>query len=40
MKYESSVEIGAVIVEAYQGAGIIVPPKGWLKTLQDWTHAH
>ncbi len=40
MKYESSQEIGAVIVEAYQGAGIIVPPKGWLKALQDWAHAH
>lgn len=40
MKYESSQEIGAVIVEAYQGAGIIVPPKGWLKELQDWAHAH
>jgi len=38
MQYESSREIGAVIVEAYQGAGIIVPPKGWLKALQDWTH--
>ena len=38
MKCESSQEIGAVIVEAYQGAGIIVPPKGWLKALQDWTH--
>lgn len=40
MKYESSQEIGAVIVEAYQGAGIIIPPKGWLKALQDWTHSH
>lgn len=40
MQYESSREIGAVIVEAYQGAGIIVPPKGWLKALQDWTHSH
>lgn len=40
MKYESSQEIGAVIVEAYQGAGIIVPPKGWLKALQDWAHSH
>ncbi len=38
MKYESSQEIGAVIVETYQGAGIIVPPKGWLKALQDWAH--
>ena len=40
MKYESSQEIGAVIAEAYQGAGIIVPPKGWLKALQDWAHNH
>ena len=40
MKYESSQEIGAVIVETYQGAGIIVPPKGWLKALQDWAHEH
>ena len=40
LKYESSQEIGVVIVEAYQGAGIIVPPKGWLKALQDWAHAH
>ena len=40
MKYESSQEIGAVIVEAYQGSGIIVPPKGWLKALQDWAHSH
>lgn len=38
MKYESSQEIGAVIVEAYQGAGIIVPPEGWLTALQDWAH--
>lgn len=40
MKYESSREIGAVIVEAYQGAGIIVPPQGWLKALQEWAHSH
>ena len=40
MKYESSQEVGAVIVETYQGAGIIVPPKGWLKALQDWAHSH
>lgn len=38
MKYESSHEIGAVIVEAYQGSGIIVPPKGWLKALETWAH--
>ncbi len=40
MKYESSHEIGAVIVEAYQGSGIVVPPKGWLKALETWTHDH
>lgn len=39
MKYESSQEIGAVIVEAYQGAGIVLPPRGWLKALQDWAHS-
>ena len=39
MKYESSHEIGAVVVETYQGAGIIVPPKGWLKALENWAHA-
>ena len=38
MQYESSHEIGAVIVEAYQGSGIVVPPKGWLKALENWTH--
>lgn len=40
MKYESSGEIGAVIVEAYQGAGIIAPPKGWLKALENLAHEH
>lgn len=40
MKYESSHEIGAVIVEAYQGFGIIIPPKGWLKALEIWAHDH
>ncbi|MBE5957211.1 MAG: aminotransferase class III-fold pyridoxal phosphate-dependent enzyme [Lachnospiraceae bacterium] len=40
MKYESSHEIGAVVVEAYQGSGIIVPPKGWLKALEIWAHDH
>ena len=38
MKYESSHEIGAVIVEAFQGSGIVVPPKGWLKALENWAH--
>ncbi len=40
MKYESSHEIGAVIVEAFQGAGVVIPPKGWLKALETWAHEH
>jgi 4-aminobutyrate aminotransferase-like enzyme len=40
MKYESSQEIGAVIIESYQGSGIVVPPKGWLKALETWAHRH
>ena len=39
LPYESANDIGAVIVEPYQGGGVIVPPKGWLKALQDWAHA-
>lgn len=34
----SSGQMGAVIVEPYQGgAGFIFPPNGWLKALEDWT---
>ncbi|MGM9639123.1 MAG: aspartate aminotransferase family protein [Butyricicoccaceae bacterium] len=40
IRYESAGDIGAVIVEAYQGGGVILPPAGYLKALQDWTHAH
>lgn len=29
----------AVIVEPYQGSGVIVPPEGYLKKLQDWVKA-
>ncbi len=29
----------AVIVEPYQGGGVIVPPEGYLKKLQDWARA-
>ena len=29
----------AVIVEPYQGSGVIVPPEGYLKKLQDWAKA-
>ena len=40
VKFEGANDVGAVIVEAYQGSGVIPPPKGWLKALQDWAHAH
>ena len=26
----------AVIVEPYQGSGVVMPPKGYLRALQDW----
>lgn len=39
IRYESANDIGAVIVEAYQGAGVILPPPGYLRALQDWAHA-
>lgn len=29
----------AVIVEPYQGSGVIVPPEGYLKKLQNWAKA-
>ncbi len=33
----SSGQLGAVIVEPYQGgAGFIFPPNGWLKALENW----
>lgn len=34
---ESSQEVAAVIVEPFQGAGIIFPPDGYLKALRTWT---
>lgn len=34
---ESAQDIGAVIVEPYQGAGIICPPKDYFKALRQWT---
>ena len=34
---ESAQDIAAVIVEPYQGAGVICPPAGWLKQLEQWT---
>lgn len=33
---ESAQDIAAVIVEPYQGAGVICPPDGWLKELEQW----
>jgi 4-aminobutyrate aminotransferase len=35
----SSDDLGAVIVEPYQGsAGFVFPPEGWLKGLEKWAH--
>ena len=36
---ESAQDIAAVIVEPYQGAGVICPPPGYLKALEEWAHA-
>ncbi|MBT3374337.1 MAG: aspartate aminotransferase family protein [Lentisphaerae bacterium] len=37
----SSGSLAGVIVEPYQGAaGFIFPPRGWLKRLEEWTHAN
>lgn len=36
----SSGDMGAVIVEPYQGtAGFVFPPEGWLKSLEEWARA-
>lgn len=34
----SAQRAAAVIVEPCQGAGVVLPPKGYLKQLQDWAH--
>lgn len=34
----SAQRAAAVIVEPYQGAGVIVPPEGYLTRLQQWAH--
>jgi len=38
--YGSSGDAGALIVEPYQGAGVIIPPHGYLKELYKWCHDH
>ncbi len=37
IKYESTQDIAAVIIEPYLGSGVIFPPKGYLKALRQWT---
>lgn len=40
-KTESTGDIAGLIVEPYQGAsGFIVPPKGWLKRVQEWCRSN
>ena len=36
VRYESAQDIAAIIIEPYQGAGIIVPPEGYFQRLQAW----
>ena len=36
MRYESAQDIAAVIIEPYQGAGIVIPPEGYFQRLQEW----
>ena len=35
----SSQDVAAVLVEPYQGNGIVMPPKGFLKKLQEWARS-
>lgn len=37
---ESSQDIAAVLIEPMQGAGIIIPPHGYLQALRRWTAEH
>ncbi len=37
-EYGSCHDGAAVIVEPYQGADVSVPPRGWLKEVQNWAH--
>lgn len=36
VRYESAQDIAAVIIEPYQGAGIVIPPEGYFQRLQEW----
>lgn len=35
----SAQEAAAVILEPYQGNGVVLPPEGYLKKLQDWSRS-
>lgn len=37
IQHESTQDIAAIIVEPYQGAGVICPPKGFFRELRQWT---
>lgn len=38
-RYSSAQEAAAVILEPYQGNGIVIPPKGYFKKLQEWARS-
>lgn len=37
IKYESSQDVGALIIEPYQGSCLEYPPEGFMKALRAWT---
>lgn len=35
-RFSSAQDAAAILLEPYQGGGVIVPPEGYLRRLQDW----